>query len=261
MTDTVLERRDGAVVTLTLNRPDRLNAMVPEMSDELREALPRIAEDGSIGAVVLTGAGRGFCAGGDVQAMAGKTEIALAERTRMLRRNAEISRLLSEMPQVTICAVNGVAAGAGLSLALACDLRIGAESARFTTAFVKMGLCTDLGGAYFLRRLVGTAKAKELFLLGDMLPAAEALRLGLVSRVVPDAELPAEAAAMAKRLAEGPRVAHGYLKRVLHAAETDTLAEWLDLEAWAQAICAATADHKEATRAFAEKRAPRFEGR
>jgi 2-(1,2-epoxy-1,2-dihydrophenyl)acetyl-CoA isomerase len=261
MTDTVLETRDGAVVTFTLNRPERLNATVPEMTAYLRERLPCIAEDGSVGALILTGAGRGFCAGGDVQTMANRGEIPLAERTAMLRRNAEISRVLSEMPQVTVCAVNGVAAGAGLSLALSCDLRIAAESARFTTAFVKMGLCTDLGGAYFLRRLVGTAKAKELFLMGDILPAAEALRLGLVSRVVPDADLPAEAAAVAKRLAEGPRVAHGYLKRVLHAAETDTLAEWLDLEAWAQASCAMTADHKEATRAFAEKRPPRFEGR
>jgi 2-(1,2-epoxy-1,2-dihydrophenyl)acetyl-CoA isomerase len=260
MTD-ILEQRDGAVVTLTLNRPERLNAIVPELSAALREALPRIAADAGIGAVVLTGSGRGFCAGGDVQSMAGRAEVPLAERTRQLRQNAEISRLLSEMPQVTICAVNGVAAGAGLSLALACDLRLAAESARFTTAFLRMGLCTDLGGAFFLRRLVGTAKAKELFLLNEMLPAAEALRLGIVSRVVPDAALAEEAAALARRLAEGPRVAQGYLKRVLHAAETDTLAEWLDLEAWAQASCALTADHREATRAFAEKRPPRFEGR
>ena len=157
MTDTVLEHREGAVVTFTLNRPERLNATVPEMTAQLRERLPRIAEDRGIGAVVLTGAGRGFCAGGDVQAMASRGEIPLDERTAMLRRSAEITRLLSEMPQVTICAVNGVAAGAGLSLALACDLRIAAEGARFATAFVKMGLCTDLGGAYFLRRLVGTA--------------------------------------------------------------------------------------------------------
>ncbi len=261
MTETLLQQQDGAVVTLTLNRPDRLNAIVPELSAALLEALGRIGQDGSIGAVVLTGAGRGFCAGGDVQGMGGRAELALADRTRQLRGWAEISRLLSEIPQVTICALNGVAAGAGLSLALACDLRIAAESARLTTAFLRMGLCSDLGGAFFLRRLVGTAKAKELFLMGDMIGAAEAQRLGLASRVVPDADLAAEAALLAKRLAEGPRVAHGYLKRVLHAAETDSLAEWLEIEAWAQASCAATADHKEAVRAFAEKRPPRFEGR
>jgi 2-(1,2-epoxy-1,2-dihydrophenyl)acetyl-CoA isomerase len=257
----LLESRDGAVVTLTLNRPERLNAIVPAMSAALLEALGRIGADGEVGAVILTGAGRGFCAGGDVQGMAARGEVPLTERSRQLRRNAEISRQLSETPQVTICAVNGVAAGAGLSLALACDLRIAAESARFTTAFLRMGLCTDLGGAYFLRRLVGTQKAKELFLMSDMLSSADALRLGLVTRVVPDAELGAEAAALAHRFAEGPRVAQASIKRLLHAAETDTLPEWLDMEASAQAICTATADHKAATRAFAEKRPPRFEGK
>lgn len=257
----LLERRDGTVVTLTLNRPERLNAIVPEMSAALREALARIAADSTVGAVVLTGSGRGFCAGGDVQAMSGRTAIPVAERTRQLRLNAEISRHLSEMPQVTICAVNGVAAGAGLSLALACDMRIAADSARFTTAFLKMGLCSDLGCAYFLRRLVGTAKAKELFFLSEMLPAAELLRLGLVNRVVAEADLLPQAAELAARIAEGPRVAAAYLKQVIHAAETDTLAEWLDLEAWAQASCAATADHREATLAFSEKRPARFEGR
>jgi 2-(1,2-epoxy-1,2-dihydrophenyl)acetyl-CoA isomerase len=230
------------------------------MSLALRESLGRIAADGTIGAVVLTGNGRGFCAGGDVQAMAGRTEVALTERTRQLREGAEVTRLLAEMPQVTICAVNGVAAGAGLSYALACDIRVAAESARFTTAFLKMGLASDLGCAFFLRRLVGTAKAKELFLLGDMVGSADALRLGIANRVVPDAELATETMALAQRLAEGPRIAQGYVKRLLSAAETDTLGEWLEMEAWAQASCALTADHREAARAFAEKRPPRFEG-
>lgn len=256
----LLEQREGRVVLLTLNRPDRLNAIVPAMSQALREALGRIAANGTVGAVVLTGNGRGFCAGGDVQSMAGRTEVPLDERTRQLRQNAEVTRLLAEMPQVTICAVNGVAAGAGLSYALACDMRVAAESARFTTAFLKMGLASDLGCAFFLRRLVGTAKAKELFLLGEMLGAADALRLGIANRVVPDAALATEAMALAQRLADGPRVAQGAIKRLLSAAETDTLAEWLDIEAGAQASCTLTADHREATRAFAEKRAPRFEG-
>jgi 2-(1,2-epoxy-1,2-dihydrophenyl)acetyl-CoA isomerase len=256
----LLEQRDGRVVTLTLNRPERLNAIIPALTTQLREALTRIAADGEIGAVVLTGSGRGFCAGGDVQAMAGRTEIPLAERTRQLRASAEVSRLLAEMPQVTISAVNGVAAGAGLSYALACDLRIAAESARFTTSFLKMGLVSDLGGAFFLRRLVGTAKAKELFLFSDMINAAEALRLGLVSKVVPDAELAAAAQELAQRVGNGPRVAQAYLKRVMQAAETEPLPAYLDMEAWAQASCALTADHKEATRAFAEKRPPSFTG-
>lgn len=256
----LLEQREGRVVILTLNRPDRLNAIIPAMSAQLRDTLTRIAADGEIGAVVLTGSGRGFCAGGDVQAMAGRTEIPLAERTRQLRASAEVSRLLAEMPQITICAVNGVAAGAGMSYALACDLRIAGESARFTASFLKMGLVSDLGGAFFLRRLVGTAKAKELFLFSDMIASAEALRLGLVSRVVPDADLATEALALARRLGDGPRVAQAYLKRVLQAAETEPLPAYLDMEAWAQASCALTADHKEATRAFAEKRPPNFTG-
>jgi 2-(1,2-epoxy-1,2-dihydrophenyl)acetyl-CoA isomerase len=257
----LLEQRDGAVVTLTMNRPERLNALVTTLSQGLQDALRRIAGDASIGAVVLTGAGRAFCAGGDVQAMAGRTEIPLTERAAMVRNSAEASRLLAEMPQVTIAAVNGVAAGAGMSLALACDMRIFGESGRFTTAFVKMGLASDLGGAFFLRRLVGSAKARELFLLGDMIDAARALHLGIAGQVVPDADLAATASALAKRLAEGPRVSHGHLKRLLAAAETTPLAAWLDQEAFAQAACAQTADHREAVRAFAEKRPPRFEGR
>jgi 2-(1,2-epoxy-1,2-dihydrophenyl)acetyl-CoA isomerase len=256
----LLEQREGRVVTLTLNRPERLNALVPALTAALRDALPRLAADREVGAVVLTGAGRGFCAGGDVQSMEGRTEIPVAERTRQLRTNADISRHLAEMPQVTICALNGVAAGAGLSLALACDIRIAADSARFTTSFLRMGLVSDLGAAFLLRRLVGSAKAKELFLLGDMVQAAEGLRLGVFNRVVPDAELAAEAAALARRLAEGPPIAQAHLKALMQRAEAASLAEWLDIEASAQASCAATADHREAMRAFAEKRAPSFRG-
>ncbi len=256
----LVEERDGAVVTLTMNRPDRLNALVPELTLALLETLRRIALDGAIGVVVLTGAGRGFCAGGDVKSMAGRGEIPLTERARQLRNSAEVTRLLAEMPQVTIAAVNGVAAGAGLSLALACDMRIATESARFTAAFLKIGLVSDLGGVYFLRRLVGTAKARELFLGGEILGAAQALALGMVNRVVPDDAFPAEAARFAAMIGAGPRVAQAHLKRILALAETMPLAPWLDQEAIAQAACTLTADHKEAVRAFAEKRPPRFEG-
>lgn len=257
MTD-LLERHEGGVAILTLNRPARLNAFSAAMTEGLRGALARIAADQDLGAVVLTGAGRGFCAGGDVEGMTGREDTPVARRAAELRANAEISRLLAEMPQITVAAVNGAAAGAGLALALACDLRIAAASARFGTAFLRVGLASDMGAAYFLQRLVGTAKATELFLLPEMLGAEEALRLGLVGRVVPDDDLAAEALGLATRLAAGPRRAQAEVKALLAAAGREPLGAWLDREAAAQARCAATADHREATRAWLEKRMPRF---
>jgi len=254
----ILETRHDAAVTLTLNRPERLNAIIPEMLAELRAALEAIAADNSVGAIVLTGAGRAFCAGGDADYMAGRGGVSVTDRARQLRANAETSRYLSELPKITICALNGVAAGAGMALALACDLCIAAESARMVGAFNRMGLCSDLGTAHFLRRAVGTARAKEILLLGNALHSAELLKLGLVKEVVPDIELPHRAAAIAKSIAEGPRLANALLKQVLHAAEHTAIAEWLDFEALAQATCAATSDHREAVRAFKEKRPPRF---
>jgi len=254
----LLERHEGGVAILTLNRPARLNAFSPAMTERLRGALDRISTDPAIGAVMLTGAGRGFCAGGDVGGMTAREETPVPQRTAELRANAEISRLLAEMPQATIAAVNGAAAGAGLALALACDLRIAAASARFGTAFLRVGLASDMGAAYFLQRLVGTAKATELFLLPEMLGADEALRLGIVGRVVPDDDLPAASLALATRLAEGPRRAQAEVKALLAAAGREPLGAWLDREAAAQARCVATADHREATRAWLEKRLPRF---
>jgi len=244
------ETRQGDVVHLTLNRPDRLNALSDAMTSGLRDALSGVAADPSVGAVVLTGAGRGFCAGGDVQAMAG------GKRASELRANAEITRLLAEMPQPTVAAVNGAAAGAGLALALACDFRLAGAASRFGTAFLRLGLASDMGAAFFLRELVGAAKAKELFLLPDMLDAQAALDLGLVNRVVPDEVLPQEALALAQRLAAGPRAAQAALKRLLAPAEP--LGAWLDSEAQAQADCVLSADHREAVRAFIDKRPPIF---
>lgn len=257
MTD-LLEQRDGGVALLTLNRPARLNALSPAMTDGLRAALERIAADAEIGAVVLTGAGRGFCAGGDVEGMTTREDTPVSRRAAELRANAEISRLLAEMPQVTIAAVNGAAAGAGLALALACDLRIAAGSARLGTAFLRVGLASDMGAAYFLRRLVGPAKAAELFLLPEMLSAEEALALGMVNRLVSDEELPGVVLSLARRLADGPRRAQAELKALLVAAEREPLGVWLDREAAAQARCVFTADHWEATSAWREKRPPRF---
>src|SRR5436190_5449451 len=186
----LIESIQDGVATLTLNRPERMNAFSKEIMDGLIEGLPRLAADPSLGAIVLTGAGRAFCAGGDVKRMA---EEPIARSTQedvaRLRGRMEISRLLHEIPKITIAMVNGPAAGAGLAMALACDLRIAGESARFVTAFAKVGFSGDFGGSYFLSKLIGTGKALELYFTAEPLYSAQALALGIVNRVVPDAEL------------------------------------------------------------------------
>lgn len=264
MSDDLLQSIDDGVATLTMNRPERRNAMSKAMLADLLEALGRLAADNAVGAVVLTGTDPAFCAGGDVKAMAEGKEFAagtMEEKARLLRGHMEISRLLHEMPKPTIAMVRGAAAGAGLSLALACDMRIAGTSAKFTTAFARVGYSGDFGGSYFLTRLVGTAKARELYYTADLLDAATALNLGLVNRVVPDDELESETRALAARLASGPRVAIAYMKRNMNAAENGTLGELLDLEAWHHTRCGMTEDHREATKAFVEKREPVFKGR
>ena len=264
MTDDLLESVDDGVATLTMNRPERRNALSPAMLEALLEALPRLAADAEIGVVVLTGTEPAFCAGGDVKAMAEGAEFAaqgLEGKAELLRRAMETSRWLHEMPKPTIAMVRGAAAGAGLSLALACDMRIAAASARFTTAFARVGYSGDFGGSYFLTRLVGTAKARELYFTAEMVDAAAALGLGLVNRVVADDKLEAETRALAQSLARGPRIAYRYIKRNMNAAESGTLKELLDLEAWHHTRCGATEDHREATQAFVEKREPVFKGR
>ena len=240
MTD-LLESREGGVAILTMNRPDRMNALSGPMLEGLLEALPRLANDAAVGAIVLTGAGRGFCAGGDVKNMATNERAGSLEvRTENLRSRMEVSRILHEMPKVTIASVNGPAAGAGLSLALACDMRIAAESARFTTAFIKVGFPGDFGGTYFLTKLVGTAKARELYYSADVVDAKHALALGIVSKVVPDGELAKETLALAARIGNGPRIAYRHMKRALNVAESGSLAEAFDTEAWGQSRCGET---------------------
>ena len=264
MAQELLESVKDGVVTLTLNRPDRLNAMSGAMLDALLDALPRLAEDGSVGVVIVTGAGRGFCAGGDVKAMAEGREFGgdtLEEKAQGLRAKMEVSRWLHEMPKPTIAMVRGAAAGAGLSLALACDLRIAADTARFATAFARVGYSGDFGGSWFLTQLVGTAKARELYYTADILDAPQALALGVVNRVVPDARLEEETLALAGKLARGPRVALRYMKRNMNAAEAGTLKDSLDLEAWHHTRTGFTDDHKEAAKAFVDKRDPIFRGR
>ena len=178
-----------------------------------------------------------------------------------LRGRMEVSRLLHEIPKPTIAMVNGPAAGAGMSLALACDLRIAGQSARFVTAFANIGFSGDFGGSYFLSKLVGAGKARELYYTADPLDAAQALSLGVVNRVVPDADLASATMELARKLARGPRIALGLMKQNFNAAESGPLAELLDLEARRQIETGRTADHKEAARAFVEKRAPIFTGR
>ena len=263
MSQDLLEALKDGVAVLTLNRPDRLNAMSPSMLDALLEALPRLAADPEVGVVVLTGAGRAFCSGGDVKAMAEGREFGgttLEDKAQALRSRMEVSRWLHEMPKPTIAMVRGAAAGAGLSLALACDLRVAGDTARFATAFARVGYSGDFGGSWFLTQLVGTGKARELYFTTDIVDAREARELGMVNRVVPDARLEEETLALAARLARGPRVAYRYMKRNFNAAESGTLKDLLDLEAWHHTRCGLTEDHREAAKAFVEKRDPVFRG-
>jgi len=264
MSQDLLETVKDGVAVLTMNRPDRLNALSGEMLDTMLEALPRLADDPNVGCIVLTGAGRGFCAGGDVKAMAEGREMSgdtLEERAQGLRSKMETSRWLHEMPKPTIAMVRGAAAGAGLSLALACDLRIAGESAKFGTAFARVGYSGDFGGSYYLTQLVGTAKARELYYTAELVDARHALELGLVNRVVADDRLEEETLLLAAKIARGPRVAYRYMKRNLNAAENGTLKDLLDLEAWHHTRTGQTDDHREATKAFVEKREPVFRGR
>jgi 2-(1,2-epoxy-1,2-dihydrophenyl)acetyl-CoA isomerase len=259
MTD-LLERTENGVAWLTLNRPDRLNAFSPEMLTALGEALERQGAERAIGAIVITGAGRGFCAGGDVKTMANRASQGFEERVEGLRRMHKLPLLLRTLPKIVIAMVNGPAVGAGLGLALACDLRIAGRSARFGTGFAGVGYSGDFGGSWSLTRLVGTAKARELYFLGEVIDASAALSIGLVNHVVEDAGLHHATMALARRIAEGPRVAFGYMKRNLFAAETEPFANVLEMEAVHQARTAMTEDHLEARTAFVEKRRPVFKG-
>jgi len=264
MDEVLLEQIEDGVLTLTMNRPDRLNALTWEMCDKLHRALLRGAEERAVGAIVLTGAGRAFCAGGDVKSMAATPQGLddYEERVADLRRRMESARLLHEIPKPTIAMLRGPAAGAGLSLALACDFRISGSEARLTTAFAKVGLSGDFGGHYFLTQLVGTAKARELYLLSPVLDAPAALALGLVTKVVPDAALEAETQSFARTLANGPRVSLGYMKQNLNfAAGGASLSNVMDGEALRHSRCATTDDHREAASAFVAKRPPVFQGR
>jgi 2-(1,2-epoxy-1,2-dihydrophenyl)acetyl-CoA isomerase len=251
------------VAVLTLNRPEKLNALSDEMIRCAIATLERCATDPEVGCVVVTGEGPGFCAGGDVSAMGGPSS---ADRTfeERVDRQRDIHRfpsLLYDLPKVTIAAVNGVAAGAGLGLALSCDLRFCSDRARFTTAFAKVGFGGDFGTTWKLARLVGEAKAKELFFLSEMVDANNAERLGLVNRVCPHDTLLDQVGRIARRIASGPLVSFRYMKENIQLAMTSDYGALLEREAFTHLRCGQTEDHREGVAAFLEKREPTFRGR
>ena len=247
-----------AVATITLDRPDALNALTVGSRVELLAALERIAADRGVRAVVLTGAGRAFCSGQDLKERLAPDAAPLDVELR--ERYNPIIRAMRELDRPIVAAVNGIAAGAGASLALACDLRIAAEGSSFLLAFGRVGLVPDSGATWLLPRLIGPGKAVELALLAEPLDAAEAERLGLVTRVVPQERLLAEARSVALRLAALAPTAVALTKRALEAGWSSTLGEALELEARLQGIAGSTADHAEGIAAFVEKRPPRFTG-
>ena len=266
-TNDLLADLDAGVLTLTLNRPEARNAMSGPMNDALAAQLAAAELNPEVKVVVLTGAGQGFCAGGDVKGMASRNDgggqpatIDEAIHRQRVNQRATSGKLFN-MPKPTLAALPGAAAGAGLALALACDLRIMARTAILTTAFARVGFSGDYGGTYFLTQLVGSAKARELYFLSERVTAEEALRLGLANWVVEPDELQARAREIATRLAKGPTVAYRYMKENLNRAMAGEWDECLDLEATHHVHCGQTADHKEAARAFVEKREPVFQGR
>lgn len=252
------------VATLTLNRPEKLNALSRELLDQSISTLRGWAEDPEIGVVVVTGAGRAFCAGGDIGGMSQANAAApqpLEERIDGLRRGQELSWLLYHMPKPTIAAVNGPAMGAGLSICLAADLRIASDQAKFGTAYSRIAFGGDFGITWLLTRSAGPAKAKELLFFADTFDAAEAMRMGLLNKVVPHDTLAAETSAYARRLANGPLVSFRYQKENVNLAGTADFRTMLDRESETHLRCGQTEDHKEGVRAFLEKRAPKFSGK
>jgi 2-(1,2-epoxy-1,2-dihydrophenyl)acetyl-CoA isomerase len=257
----VLTSHADGIATVILNRPDRLNALNTELAAALNEALARAAEDNSVRVVVLTGAGRAFCAGGDLGAIRAGRESGDASRLEPLLREGMQSVLrMRTMPQPVIAAVNGAAAGAGMNIALAADIRIAAEDAVFGENFAKVGLFPDYGGTYFLPQLVGPSRAAQMFYTGVMIDAKTALQLGIVNQVVPPGQLEAEAQALAQRIAQGPPVAIRAVKRVLFGAERAALTAALETEVHQQLLCFRSEDCSEGVRAFFEKRPPKFQG-
>ena len=258
----ILVSVEAGIETITLNRPEKLNALNPEMHQLLRAALERAAVDAEIRVVLLTGAGRGFCTGQDLaerDVSAGAAPIDLS--VSLGSHYNPLVRRLRALPKPIICAVNGVAAGAGANIALACDLVIAARSASFIQAFSKIGLMPDAGGSYFLPRLIGTARAMGLALLAEKLDAEQAVQWGLIWKVVDDQQLINEANALALKLANGPTKGYGLLKKAMYASPGNSLDAQLDLERDLQREAGYSEDYREGVTAFKEKREPRFKGK
>jgi 2-(1,2-epoxy-1,2-dihydrophenyl)acetyl-CoA isomerase len=263
VTDVLLMDRTDGVATLTLNRPDSLNSLDTPLKEALRDALTEVAADPTVRAVVLTGAGRAFCVGQDLREHVAGLEAGGGTELSTVRQHYNpIVDTLAAMPKPVVAAVRGMAAGAGASLTLLADFRIGGPKTAFLMAFANVGLAADSGASWTLPRLVGYAKATELLMLAEPVPAAEAYRIGLLTRLLDDDELVLpEALALAARLASGPTVAYGLIKRQLAAGAGGTLADSLELEAQTQALAGQTIDHHESTAAFVRKEKPTFVGR
>ncbi|MCU1241180.1 MAG: 2-(1,2-epoxy,2-dihydrophenyl)acetyl-CoA isomerase [Candidatus Acidoferrum typicum] len=258
----VLEKREGRVATLIFNRPERMNALNADLVLALNDALTRVEADPEINVVVLAGAGRAFCAGGDLAVIGkGRQENNIIELQPILRAGMQVVLKIRTMRQPVIAAVHGAAAGAGMNIALASDIRVAAEDAMFGQNFAKVGLFPDYGGTFFLPQLVGPAKAAELFYTGEMIDAAEALRIGIVNRVVPLAQLETEAHTLARKIAHGPAIAIRAIKETLFGRDKEELAKLLNLEVEQQMKCFYSEDCGEGIRAFFEKRAPKFQGK
>jgi len=260
-TPKILCEIDSGVAVVTLNDPENRNPLGYDTRPALRQTIDQIARDDEIRCLLLTGAGGAFCAGGNAKAMATDEQPALEDRIRMIRWESEVVAIIHEMAKPSIAALPGPAAGAGFSLALACDLRIAAESAFMVTAFKRLGLPGDFGGTWLLTQLVGPARARELYFTSRRVAAEECERLGLVNRVVPDEALHEESMNLARELAEGPPVAFRWMKDNLNRALHSDLRSCLKEEAERQCWAAETDDFREATRAFVEKRRPEFRGR
>jgi 2-(1,2-epoxy-1,2-dihydrophenyl)acetyl-CoA isomerase len=260
MSDAVRYDVRGAVAYIVINRPDAMNAADAAVRDGLRSSLERAAEDADVRAVLLTGEGRAFCVGQDLKELLPLYETNDPDLGGIVSGFNALAVALATMPKPTVAAVNGAAAGAGASIAFACDFRIASDKASFSMAFSKIGLVPDTGSSWTLQRLVGAAKATEMLMLSEPVRADEALRIGLVRAVVPGESLLDEAGAFAASLAAGPTVAYGYIKRLIAASSTSSLGEALALEAELQAAAGRTEDHVNAVRSFLAKEAPEFRG-
>jgi 2-(1,2-epoxy-1,2-dihydrophenyl)acetyl-CoA isomerase len=256
--ETIIYEKENGVATITLNRPQALNAFVPQMNKEVLEVLKDGDRDNGVRCLVITGAGRAFCAGQDLKGRTPEQKGSLGASLRE-KYNPMIMQI-RRTEKIVLAAVNGVAAGAGCNLALACDLRIASEEAKFIQAFVRVGLAPDSGGSYILPRLVGFSKAMELLLLGEPVDAQEARRIGLVAKVVPAADFTHAATELAQRLARSPR-GIGLIKRAVNRSMLAELESQLEYEAYLQEIAGRSTDYDEGVRAFLEKRTPVFTGK